>query len=240
MIAPNEIKVCYLQPDVLQDVALIKHYLSAFDADELNTYANFRFAKDRHTYLVAHALLRGALSRYAGSEPGEWAFRRNANNKPFILKPEHAGDLQFNLSHTQGMVAVAITRMGQVGIDVECLNRDNTSLDIAMEILSEDEYSDFIQHKENYKRLLDYWTLKEAFVKATGLGLTSGLKNHAFDLSEPNEPKIRFLTPNQYSSRDWKFWQNYLHHEYLLAVACHMPEKQDIRLDTEEALWLLD
>ena len=109
-----------------------------------------------------------------------------------------------------------------------------------MEILSEDEYSDFIQHKENYKRLLDYWTLKEAFVKATGLGLTSGLKNHAFDLSEPNEPKIRFLTPNQYSSRDWKFWQNYLHHEYLLAIACHMPEKQDARLDMEEALWLLD
>ncbi len=240
LIAADEIKVWFVSPQVFSHSSSYERFHGWLSPNELETYRKFRFEKDQHTYLIAHALLRAALSRCRAIEPSRWMFRTNAYQKPFVLEPSDTCDLHFNLSHTDGMVAVAITRAGQVGIDVETLSQDQIGIEIVQEVLSEDEYHDYLlqQPPDQHKRLLQYWTLKEAFVKATGLGITAGLKNHAFDLSGHPHPKIRFLSTSDFSSSDWRFWQYNLTTGHFLAVACQQDASREITPSLEEALWL--
>lgn len=240
MNAIRDIKVWYAFPQTLVDPSLLKRFYSWLSPYELQVYKSYRFEKDQHTYLVAHALIRAALSRCCDVHPAGWTFQKNAHQKPYISEPTNARDLHFNISHTNGMVAAAITRIGPVGVDVESLSREKIENEVAQEVLSELEYRDYMQQSDTaqHTRLLQYWTLKEAYVKATGRGITAGLKNHAFDLSEQLNPKIRFLEPNEHSDTDWKFWQYRVDTGHMLALACQTHSSVKPTIHLEEAHWL--
>lgn len=240
MIACNDIKIWYALPESLNDSRLLERFCSWFSPSELHVCKSYRFKKDQHTYLIAHALLRAALSRCCDVHPARWTFHKNAYQKPYISEPTNTRHLHFNISHTEGMVAAAITRIGSIGVDVESLSRETIENGVAQEVLSEVEYRDYMQQTgtAQHTRLLQYWTLKEAYVKATGRGITAGLKNHAFDLSEQLDPKIRFLEPNENLESDWKFWQYGLDTGHMLALACQTRSLVRPPIHIEEAHWL--
>lgn len=236
----NEIKVWFASQHHFSDSMLLQRFRSWLSPLELQTLSRFRYPKDQHTYLLAHALLRATLARYSGVEPSALTFHTNLYNKPFISLPLTASDLHFNLSHTDGMVTLGLTRIGTVGIDVEPCVRNNTQLDIAEDVLSPEEYRDLyrISEHERYARFMRYWTLKEAFVKATGLGITSGLKNFMFDLDFDPHPKIRFLTDSDFNACQWQFWQRKVGTDHFIAVACERPNQGEVKINFDEALWL--
>jgi len=239
-LCPNEIQVWCAKPEDFNDEGTQHKFRSWLSDAELACLKALRFEHHQLTYLVAHALLRAALSRCTDVKPCDWQFQTNPFNKPFIAPPLNRLDLHFNLSHTEGMVALALTQIGPVGIDVESTSRDQNISEIAPDILTSNEYFDLNQQAQTdqHTRLLKYWTLKEAFVKATGLGLTSGLQTFEFDLDQQPEPVIRFLSPNDTLTRSWHFKQCTLHSGHILALAHHHPEAAHAQVLLDEALWL--
>ena len=148
--------------------------------DERERCVRFVRPDDRRDFAAAHDLLRRALSTFENREPGEWAFAAGGHGKP-MLDPLMGG-LHFNLSHTRGFVACAVTRAAPVGIDVERLNRDVDLSRLAARFFSSAEIEDLGKSADARGHFFELWTLKEAFLKSTGDGMSRPLNSMSFDL----------------------------------------------------------
>ncbi len=166
----------------LQDWPRLERLL---DMSERHCAARFRFGRDRQSFVAAHALLRGMLSSRVAMPPAEWRFDINPQGKPEARLPPGAPRLRVNLSHTRGLVAVALANGHDIGIDVEWHARSGLTLDIADRYFAPAEVAAL--HRMDSTQLHDglfaFWTLKEAFNKAIGLGLSFPLDAFAFTLS---------------------------------------------------------
>ena len=102
-------------------------------------------------------------------------------------------DLRFNLSHTDGLIACAVTIGREVGVDVEHIQRRLTH-DVAGRFFAPREVDDLkaLPEDEQQRVFFDYWTLKEAYIKARGFGLALPLGDFAFTLAPPAPPQIAF------------------------------------------------
>jgi 4'-phosphopantetheinyl transferase len=130
----------------------------------------FYFERDRVSFLVTRALLRSSLSRYVDVPPAAWEFALSAHGKPRIASPALAG-LHFNVSHARGL-SLCIVADHEVGIDVENVAR-GTVLGVMHRSFSPQERADVLTRAEpeRSRRFFEYWTVKEAYAKARGLGL---------------------------------------------------------------------
>jgi 4'-phosphopantetheinyl transferase len=145
----------------------LRRYLSD---DEMEKAGKFYFEKDRARYTVAHGLLRLILSRYAHKEPGELGFSLTPYGKPSL-----AGEsIRFNLSHSHDLALVAVTTHQEIGVDLEWI-RDNLEVEqIACRFFSPREAAmlrDLPAPVRN-EAFFRCWTLKEAYIKALGKGLS--------------------------------------------------------------------
>jgi 4'-phosphopantetheinyl transferase len=174
--------------------------------DERDRCGRFVRSTDRRDFAFAHALLRRTLTDCGDRPPREWQFVEGARGKP-QLRPEMAGDarLSFNLSHTNGLVACAVTKRRAVGVDVETIDRRLAALDLAEKFFSPAEARAVLSSVGTAvgERFIDTWVLKEAFVKALGTGLGSRLDDFAFALDEPSF--IRFEPPPGAAASKWRF-----------------------------------
>lgn len=164
--------------------------------------------EDRHTYVVARALLRTTLSRYGPTPPRAWRFVTNEHQCPFVDEAQ-AGTprLYFNLSHTAGLVTLAVTRGHRVGVDVERVDRVVTE-DVAGRHFAPAEVRDLraLPAAAQPRAFFEYWTLKEAYIKARGLGLALPLDQFAFTLRGSEPPHVHFA-PGFDDEARWQFWQ---------------------------------
>ena len=183
--------------------------------------ARFVFERDRRSFLITRALVRTTLSRYAAVPPAEWAFIANVHGRPEILdRPRGVPDLRFNLSHTEGLIACAVTIGREVGVDVEHVQRRLTH-DIADRFFAPREVQDLkaLPADEQPKAFFDYWTLKEAYIKARGFGLALPLADFAFQLSPAAPPRISFEPSLDDDPATWQFAQDWPTPTHRLAVA---------------------
>jgi 4'-phosphopantetheinyl transferase len=161
-----------------------QNFYTLLCAEERERYGRFRFERDRQIFLVAHAFLRRVLSLYAPVEPDAWRFVANNNGRPEIAYPILNEPLYMNLSHTESLVATAIARLPEVGIDVENTNRPVSPMEIAPSVFTAEECQDLytFSGEQRIQRFFELWTLKEAYVKARGMGLSLDLKQFRFVL----------------------------------------------------------
>ena len=154
--------------------------------DERVRAARFVHAADRRDYTVAHALLRLALSLYSPTNPAAWRFETEPLGKPKLAPGHDLSSLVFNLSHTRGYVACAVARAGELGVDIESINEQIEVRDIARLNFSPVEIAqlDSCTARDIHHRFVEFWTLKEAFVKATGKGITAGLDQWGFHFTD--------------------------------------------------------
>lgn len=174
----DKVHIHLLQPDGYVG-AEAEHILSP---EEHQRAQAFRFPKDRDLYVAAHVFLRRVLSRYAPVNSAQWQFNHNAYGKPAIANPGYDW-LQFNLSHTQGMVACAVARGRAVGVDVENIKRPSDLPALCQYVLTPLEANDVLSApcpNAQADRFFTYWTLKEAYIKARGMGLQLPLQQFAF------------------------------------------------------------
>lgn len=170
----TEIHVWLAATDAPDAAARLDDYAAMLDTDELARCHRFRFERDRRLYLVAHALVRRALSHYAHADPSDWRFARGAHGRPEIAAPVLPVCLRFNLSHTRGLAACVVTLDQDCGIDVESVGARRNMPAIAARMFAAPEQRDLqsLQGRAGYaERFFTYWTLREAWCKARGTGL---------------------------------------------------------------------
>jgi 4'-phosphopantetheinyl transferase len=211
--------------------------------DERARMQRFHFERDRHTYVVAHALVRTALSRYATCAPAAWAFTVNEYGRPDIAPGLCARPLRFNLSHTDGLVAVAIALERDVGVDVEHMYPPSFDLGVAGHFFAPAEIAALeAQPSEAQRdRFFAYWTLKEAYIKARGMGLALPLHQFAFDLDvdldhglDHGDEIVLAVDPSlEDDGRRWWFHQQRVTPEHRLAVALRREPGEPIALQLE-------
>jgi 4'-phosphopantetheinyl transferase len=145
--------------------------------DEKERADQFRFRADHHAYVTAHALLRKCLSHYGDLPPEEWVFAKNRYGCPAIANRQHQATLEFSLSHTIELVACVVTFEGRCGVDVEKIGRVPDPLQLAESNFSAVEIDALLSAKDTERDELftALWCLKEAYLKAKGLGLYAPL-----------------------------------------------------------------
>jgi 4'-phosphopantetheinyl transferase len=151
--------------------------------DERARAARFFSSKDRQYYTATRALLRTILGGYVASEPAELAFRYSERGKPSLI-PGHSGPLvEFNVSHSGTRAMLAFARGRALGVDVEQIREDFDHEALAQRFFSSHEQSELaaLASSDSYHGFFRCWTRKEAYIKATGTGLSHPL--HQFDVS---------------------------------------------------------
>lgn len=228
---PDEVHVWYAFTDEVRGADAIAACDALLSAEERARRDRFVFDRDRHVFRVSWALVRRTLSRYAPVDPAAWTFERNAHGKPEIAAGLPAAGLRFNLSHTAGLAACAVHRRRDVGVDVETLRRESATREIAERSFAPDEVAALERLPEERRReaFFDYWTLKEAYIKAVGVGISLGLQRFAFDLAGPGTPRVRFAPDLHDDPEGWQFAQDRPGPDHRAAVAVRAPRGEPLR-----------
>jgi 4'-phosphopantetheinyl transferase len=197
---------------------------------ELTRAERFVRSVDRDTFVIARALVRTTLSAYGPTGPRDWRFETNTHGCPFVVAAQ-AGTprLTFNLSHTTGLVALAVTRGRLVGVDVERVDRVVRE-DVAGRHFAPDEVRDLraLPAEAQPRAFFEYWTLKEAYIKARGMGLAIPLADFAFTLAPPAAPAIHFVEGFDDHPGRWQFWQAWPTADHRLSLAVTRDDDHDL------------
>ena len=187
--------------------------------EEREHEARFRFEKDRRRYRITRALVRTTLSRYASIDPREWRFETNQYGRPEIANAE-AKDFTFNVSHTHGLVVLGVTRHRALGVDVENFQAREASIEIAHHFFAPQEVEalEAVPAGEQRYRFFEYWTFKETYIKARGMGLSLPLDKFRFEY--PHDRGVAIVIDPELAddASRWQFWQFRPRAEYLVAI----------------------
>jgi 4'-phosphopantetheinyl transferase len=185
-------------------------------------YSRFLHDEDRWMFALGRAMARTLVGRALGQPPQAWRWREGPHGRPEIGEP--GATWHFNVAHSAGFVACAIANGTEVGVDVEDLERRPTSDGFVLRYFSPAEIADINARPvdERQERLLTYWTLKEAYLKARGLGVSVTLSHIEFQLGD-GAPTIRFLDSLAGSDADWHFHLDRPTRRHILAVASRRP-----------------
>lgn len=151
--------------------------------------ARFLLERDRVSFVAAHGILRALLARYLACTPDVIQFVSSSYGKPAVSHPCLPDPLSFNLSHSHGLVAVAIARGRAIGVDVEKIRPEFASNEVAERYFSSKEVDELrsLPHERRAEAFFLCWTRKEAYVKALGEGLRFPLDRFSVSLT-PGEP----------------------------------------------------
>ena len=191
----------------------------------------FRSESARLQHLAARGLVRTTLSRYRDVAPDQWRFETNRYGRPSIDGSLQISGLHFNLSHTHGMAVCAIASVEEIGVDVESRDRDAGLDELAATMLSrqERERFDTTQGQARGDFFFTLWTLKEAYVKARGMGLALPMNGILVDL-ESSAPAVHFSDEIADDPARWTFRSLPLEAGYIVGVAAALPaDKLKIR-----------
>ena len=183
--------------------------------------AQFRTPALRRQHLVTRALCRAVLSRHHPVPPGDWRFEIDAYGRPGVVAPSAGRDLCFSLSNTSEWAACIVALApAEVGIDIEHIDGGAADPGIAARYFAPGEAASLtgLNEATARRRFMRLWTLKEAYTKARGLGLSLALDRFVI---EPDALPIHLRCDAgvDVNAGDWRFDQRLLGDDHLLAVA---------------------
>jgi 4'-phosphopantetheinyl transferase len=140
--------------------------------DELERAGRFHFARDRDRFIAGRARLRRLISRYVGTPPAELRFQYGHAGKPELTTPA----LPFNVSHSDGLMLIAVGGPGRLGVDIEKIRpRSQPDSFSGFFVLAEEAALHALPAHLREQAFFACWTRKEAWIKALGDGLSFGL-----------------------------------------------------------------
>jgi len=180
--------------------------LTLLTVEERQRHGAFRFERDRDLFLATRALVRTVLSQYAPVRPQDWRFDVEKHGKPRISAPKVVPTIHFNLANTHGLVVCAVSiAHGLVGIDAERTDRIAEARGLAKRYFAPFETRDVLSlaGRDQQCRFFAYWTLKESYVKARGLGLNLSLDKFGFVIGAS---AVEFVCPDEpMGGAGWRF-----------------------------------
>jgi len=213
--------VWFTRPEAITDPEQLAGYASMLSPLEKERLQRFHFEKDRHRFLVSHALVRKVLSTYVDVAPGDWEFSVRQHGRPEISGPAITPGLRFNLSHTVGLAACVVALDADCGIDVEQLTARGNQLAIAEKMFAASEQEELkkLYGQAFQERFFTCWTLREAYCKALGTGIGHTSNNYAFEIMEGDQCGIRFDSSSGDQTGYWQFTVLRPDPDHLAAVA---------------------
>ncbi len=208
------------------------------DQAERDRAQRFHFERDKKSYIAAHAITRSLLSKWMRGDQTSWRFSISALGKPEVILPEGVPRLRINLAHTRGMVVAALTTDHDIGVDVEWLGRKGSFLDLAKTVFTAEEQALLAATPNTEKQalFLTLWTLKEAYIKAIGKGLSLPLDSFHYSL-DPLTIHFKSARPHN-PLDDPKLWHlDYFRPgpEHIAALAVHHPQPEKLCVSFKEA-----
>jgi 4'-phosphopantetheinyl transferase len=174
--------------------------------DEKALADRFLFEADRWSFAAAHGGLRALLGAMVQCAPHALRFATTASGKPYLDRESRCAAVQFNISHTRGCVAVAVAGC-PVGIDVERRRPIPDLLAVARTAFAHEGQAALAARSGPAARtalFYRYWTLGEAFIKATGEGLAQDLTSFAF--TEEGAPALARVSARWGPAQRWRFY----------------------------------
>jgi len=170
----------------------LAHFWKDLSADERQRADQFRLDLQRHRFVVARAQLRHVLSRYLPIAAADICFEYEPLGKPRLSENTAGGPVRFNLSKSGDVALIGVTSGRDVGIDVEQVRRVADAENIAERYFSSAESNALLRlpQSERNEAFLRLWTCKEAFLKATGRGLSFPLDQVTICMDGGGEPRI--------------------------------------------------
>lgn len=165
-----------------QCTARLRRLERNLSADEWARAARFRFTRDRERFVAARGLLREILSLYLDVEAVQLSFGYGTNGKPSLAA---YGALRFNVSHSLDTVLIAVAYKREIGVDIEHVHDYVAVEEIASTVFSTPERHALSRIDSEARRMafLQFWTRKEAYIKADGRGVSLPLEH--IDVSAP-------------------------------------------------------
>ncbi len=167
--------------------------MDTLSEDEVTRFKRYRFAADQRKFAVARSSLRQILAHYSHQPPASLAFDYGVRGKPQLRN--HAS-LQFNLSHSGEYALCGVARQG-LGVDIEQLRPMDSLEGLIRRCLasSEQQAMGKVAPAHQSKAFLEYWTCKEAYLKATGQGISESLT--AIEVELTPTPRLNLPTPEK-------------------------------------------
>jgi 4'-phosphopantetheinyl transferase len=192
--------------------------------DERARWQRFLVPHAQLQYLVTRVLVRTTLSQYAGIPAAGWRFETNGHGRPRLSPMHGVRNLHFNVSNTTGLVVCAVARHEEIGVDIEFGSRDVDIDRLAESVFAPAELADVrgAGPEDQLGRFYAYWTLKEAYIKARGVGLSLPLDAFWFELDRPS-PILRVTERAADVPERWRFYRYAPTFEHIMAVAVATP-----------------
>ncbi len=202
-------------------IASLEPCLDALDRER---GARFRFPEDRARFVLGRALVRKCLGAYLQQAPETIELSYTERDRPVLA---HDEGIQFSLTHTHDLVAVAVTANAQIGIDLERVKATPDLPALAERILSAQDLQAFqaLPPQEALAAFFRVWTRKEAYLKATGEGITEALQLISVSMG-PEE--ISSITDDREKSTaaNWRLLSLPVPADYMGCVACDDAKKR--------------
>jgi 4'-phosphopantetheinyl transferase len=219
ILAENEIHVWAAHME--QPALSTSRMLRALSPDELSWADRFHFPRDRRRYIIARGFLRAVLAQYLRIDPVDVLVRYLSSGKP-VLAPERSGDrLQFNLSHSHDLALCAVGRGRRLGVDVEWIRPEFAGEGIAERLFAPCEAAAIrsLPRSRQIEAFFACWTLKEAYLKARGVGLQIPLNQFAVTPAADQSAALLCDATDQQAASRWSLQSLDVGEAYAAALA---------------------
>lgn len=203
---------------VPQDHMVLSHYLGFLSSAEKLRYDQYH-PKAARLFLISRVLVKTVLADKLGISPHQVNIQLHPNGKPFV---QGSKAVYFNLTHSADVIILAVTEEGEIGVDIEQVDRefewmrvDSVLAPTEIEWIKENELTDPFSV---YQRFFQIWTLKEAYIKCTGEGMSRHLKKLNFHVLPEH---IQFLdSTNDAQKTEEYYFESYIYDSHFIFSIC--------------------
>lgn len=228
MIAPDLLRgsrielgfLSFQAPPQGKALAEVRSWMSK---EEWERHHRYQVESKRMEDLWSRWIVRRTLARILDQSPPHLQFESDDHGRPRLCDHANPLRLDFNLTNTEGCVALVSALGARVGCDVEMVHRDVPAERLAERHFAEPEIRAMmaLQKEQRALRFFEIWTLKEAFVKARGTGLTTPLSEFAFHF-DGGEVRIEIQDHLRETPSHWQFARFWPSPSHLLSLACRV------------------
>lgn len=178
--------------------------LQRLPPDEQERAARFQIISARRRFILARTVVRQALGTILGLDPAGLVFAAGEHGKPQLADPEIADPPHFNLSHSGDLVTLAIAG-SDVGVDIENLRQIRNAEKMAHRFFSPAERMSVFEldGEARDRAFLRIWTQKEAYLKATGLGVGMPLRGVETEPDPEAAPRLQAISGDADEAGRW-------------------------------------
>jgi len=191
-------------------------FLENLPVDERVRADRFRIESARRRFVLARTLLRRELAIVVGVDPSVICFGVGDRGKPYMTRPTTGSAPRFNLSHSGDFVVLVVAEV-EVGVDVESLRAVPNAERLALRFFSPVERRAVVSLEggERDHAFLRIWTRKEAYLKATGVGVALPLRGVETEPDPGARPRLVAIGGDVNEAARWR-----LHDVEIPGAAC--------------------